>query len=156
MKVVILSDNKPGHYKQSLGIVQRIPECQMEWLEIQFRAKWRDNLLRVFMCIFGGIPLSVSFTQTLLRLSLAAEAYNSVLQIRDVDIVLSTGSSVAAVNLLLGKSLHAKTVTCRRPSPVGIRHFDLAILLCFLGKKPKAEIMYTKRSACQTLFPLIH
>lgn len=137
MKVVILSDNKPGHYKQSLGIVEKMPECQMEWLEIQFRAKWRDNLLRIFISIFGGIQLSVSFTQTLLRLSLAAEAYNSVLQIRDVDIVLSTGSSVAAVNLLLGKILHAKTVTCCRPSPIGIRYFDLAILPMLSWKKAK-------------------
>ncbi|MDE0086598.1 MAG: ELM1/GtrOC1 family putative glycosyltransferase [Candidatus Poribacteria bacterium] len=148
MKVVILSDNKPGHYKQSLGIVEKMPKCQMEWLEIQFRAKWRDNLLRIFMCIFGGIPLSVSFTQTLLRLSLAAETYNSVLQIRDADIVLSTGSSVAAVNLLFGKILHAKTVTCRRPSPVGIRHFDLAILPMLSWEKAKAK---GRDNVCKTI-----
>ena len=51
ISVVILSDKKPGHYKQSLGIVEKMPECQTEWLEIQFRGKWRDNLLRVFMCV---------------------------------------------------------------------------------------------------------
>ncbi len=128
MKVVILSDKKPGHYKQSLGIVKKMHECHKEWLEIQFRAKWRDNLLRVFMCIFGGMSLPASFIRTLLRSSLTTSVYNAILQIRDVDVVLSTGSSVAAVNLLLGKILSAKTVTCRRPSPIGIRHFDLAIL----------------------------
>ncbi len=128
MKVVILSDKKPGHYKQSLGIVQKMPECQMEWLEIQFRAKWRDNFLRVFMFVFGGMPLPTSFIRMLLRSSLTTSAYNAILQIQDIDVVLSTGSSVAAVNLLLGKKLSAKTVTCRRPSPIGIRHFDLAIL----------------------------
>jgi mitochondrial fission protein ELM1 len=146
MKVVILSDNKPGHYKQSLGIVQKMPECQIEWLEIQFRAKWRDNFLRVFMCIFGGIPLSISFTQTLLRSSLTAESYNSVFQIRDVDVILSTGSSVAAVNLLLGKVFHAKTVTCRRPSPVGIHQFDLAILPMLSWEKAKS-----RDNVCKTI-----
>ncbi len=128
MKVVILSDKKPGHYKQSLGIVEKMPECQTAWLEIQFRRKWRDNLLRFFMCVFGGMPLSMSLMHGLLRWSLTPESYNALLEHQTADIILSTGSSVAAVNLLLGRILGAKTVTCRRPSPVGTRHFDLAIL----------------------------
>ena len=146
MKVVILSDNKPGHYKQSLGIVEKIPKCQMEWLEIQFRAKWRDNLLRIFMSIFGGVPLSPSIIRFLLRWSLTSSTFNAILQIQDVDIVLSTGSSVAAVNLLFGKILGAKTVTCRRPSPVGIRHFDLAILPMLSWEKAKG-----RDNVCKTI-----
>ena len=128
MKVVILSDKKPGHYKQSLGIVEKMPECRTVWLEIQFRRKWRDNLLRVFMCIFGGVPLPISLIRRLLRWSLIPESYNALVQHQTADIILSTGSSVAAVNLLLGRILRAMTVTCRRPSPVGTRYFDLAIL----------------------------
>ena len=128
MKVVILSDRKPGHYKQSLGIIEKMPECQTAWLEIQFRRKWWDNLLRVFMCVFGGMPLSMSLMHGLLRWSLIPESYNALAQLQIADIILSTGSSVAAVNLLLGRILGAKTVTCRRPSPVGTRYFDLAIL----------------------------
>ena len=128
MKVVILSDNRPGHYKQSLGIVQKMPESQTEWVEIQFRRKWRDNLLRVLMCIFGGISLPKSLIHTLLQWSLVPETYKSLTRLQTADIILSTGSSVATVNLLLGRILRAKTVTCRRPSPIGIRYFDLAIL----------------------------
>ena len=129
MKVVILSDKKPGHYKQSLGIVEKMPECQTAWVEIQFRAKWRDNLLRVLMCLFGGVQLPIPrIHHTLLRWSLIPESYHALFQLQTPDIILSTGSSVAAVNLLLGKMLRAKTVTCRRPSPVGTRYFDLAIL----------------------------
>ena len=145
MKVVILSDNKPGHYKQSLGIVEKMPESQTEWLTVEFRRKWRDNLLRVFMCAFGGLSLPTSFIQTLLRWSLTAETYNTLTALRTTDIVLSTGSSVAAVNLLLGRILDAKTVTCRRPSPLGVRNFDLAILPMFSwhGKKHKANICKT-------------
>ncbi len=128
MKIVILSDNKPGHYKQSLGIVEKMPECQVEWLAVEFRRKWRDNLLRVFICIFGGIPLPMSLIHTLLRWSLTSETYGALTDLQTADITLSTGSSVAAINLLLGRVLGAKTVTCRRPSPLGIRYFDLAIL----------------------------
>ena len=128
MKVVILSDKKPGHYKQSLGIVEKMPECQTAWLEIQFRRKCWDNLLRVFIYVFGGMPLSMSLIHRLLRWSLIPESYNTLAQLQTADIILSTGSSVAAVNLLLGKIIGAKTVTCRRPSPIGTRYFDLAIL----------------------------
>ena len=128
MKVVILSDRKPGHYKQSLGIVEKMPECQTAWVEIQFRAKWRDNLLRVLMCLFGDVQLPISLIHTLLRWSLIPESYNALRQLQTPDIILSTGSSLAAVNLLLGKIFGAQTVTCRSPSPVGTRYFDLAIL----------------------------
>ena len=142
MKVVILSDNKPGHYKQSLGIVEKLPESETEWLTVEFRRKWRDNLLRVLMCAFGSMPLSTSLIQTLLRWSLTAEAYNALTALRTADIILSTGSSVAAVNLLLGRILGAKTVTCRRPSPLGVRNFDLAILPMFSwhGKGTKDNV----------------
>ena len=145
MKIVILSDNKPGHYKQSLGIVEKMPECQVEWLEIEFRRKWRDNLLRVFMCIFGGAPLSMSLIHTLLRWSLTSDSYNTLAQLQTADIILSTGSSVAAINLLLGRLLGAKTVTCRRPSPLGIRYFDLAILpmLYWHNTTPKDNVCQT-------------
>ena len=51
-----------------------------------------------------------------------------ILKIDRADVVLSTGSSVAAINLLLGRLLRARTVTCRRPSPIGTVYFDLALL----------------------------
>ena len=142
MKFAILSDNKPGHYKQSLGIVEKLPESETEWFTVEFRQKWRDNLLRVFMCVFGGMPLPSSLIQPLLRWSLTAEAYNALTALRTADIILSTGSSVAAVNLLLGRLLGAKTVTCRRPSPLGVRNFDLAILpmLSWRGNSHKDNV----------------
>ncbi|RKU12822.1 hypothetical protein C6503_16690 [Candidatus Poribacteria bacterium] len=145
MKIVILSDNKPGHYKQSLGIVEKMPESQTEWLTVEFWRKWRDNLLRVFMCIFGGIPLPASLIHTFLRWGLTSESYSTLTALQTPDIILSTGSSLAAVNLLLGRILGAKTVTCRRPSPLGIRNFDLAILPMFSwhGKRDKDNVCKT-------------
>ena len=145
MKVVILSDNKPGHYKQSLGIVEKMPECQTAWLAVVFRQKWRDNLLRVFMRIFGGMPFPTSLIHTFLRWSLTSESYSALTDLQTADIILSTGSSVAAVNLLLGRILDAKTVTCRRPSPLGTHYFDLAILPMFSwqGKRQKANVCQT-------------
>ncbi len=128
MNGIILSDGKPGHYNQSLGIIQCLQECDAHWIDVRFRSKWHDNLLRCIMCVLGGVPLPKFFTYMLLRYSVCKETYTAISCIETAQLILSTGSSVAAVNLLLGKTLNAKTVTCRRPSPLGIFYFDLAIL----------------------------
>ena len=146
MKIVVLSDKKPGHYNQSLGIVQNIPECQVELLEIQYKHKWRDNLLRIFLSLCGGIGLPASLIHSIFRWSLDAASYDALIKVQEADVVLSTGSSVAAVNLLLSKILDAKTVTCGRPSPIGIRHFDLAILPMLSWKSTK-----DRRNVCKTI-----
>lgn len=146
MKVVILSDNKPGHYNQSLGIAQNLPDCEMVWQDIHFRNKWRDNLLRLFMYLFGGIQFTPPIIKLLLKWSVNPTVYISLMQVMDVDVVLSTGSSVASVNLLLGNLLNAKTVTSRIPSPVGIRHFDLAILPMLSWHHAK-----NRKNVCKTI-----
>ncbi len=128
MKIVVLSDGKPGHYNQSLGIVQRMPACDAHWIDVRFRSKFRDNLLRCLMCLIGWMPLPRSLMCALLRWSCHDDTYVTISDISSADCILSTGSSVAAVNLLLGRIFRAKTVTCRRPSPLGTRDFDLAIL----------------------------
>ena len=146
MKVVVLSDKKPGHYNQSLGVVQNMPECHVDWLEIQYKHKWRDNIIRILISVCGGIVLPTSLIHSLLRWCLDATSYDALINIHDADVILSAGSSVAAVNLLLGKILHAKTVTCGRPSPIGIRHFDLAILPMLSWNSAK-----NRKNVCKTI-----
>lgn len=146
MKVVILSDNKPGHYKQSLGIAKYLVDYDIEWQDIQFHSKFHDNLLRIIICVFGGFSLNPYSVKFLLKWSLHSHIYNSLLNKNGIDVVLSTGSSLAAVNLLLGKLYQAKTVTCRRPSPIGIRHFDLAILPMLSWHKGKKQ-----KNVCKTI-----
>ena len=128
IQTIVLSDGKPGHYNQSLGVIQQIPECSYQRVDVTFRSKGRDNLLRVLTRIFGGFRLPARIFSQWLRMALQPEVLNQLDTINSADLILSTGSSVAAVNLLLGQRLNAKTVTCRRPSPVGVAYFDLAIL----------------------------
>ena len=127
MQAILLSDGKPGHYNQSLGVIERMPECEYHWIDVKFRSKQRDNLLRVLMRLFGRFRLPHRFIRTCLHMALQRDTLAEVYAAAP-DLILSTGSSLAAPNLLIGRLLDAKTVTCRRPSPVGIHHFDLAIL----------------------------
>ena len=127
MRAILLSDGKPGHYNQSLGVIEQMPECKYHWIDVKFRSKQRDNLLRVFMRLFGRFRLPRQLIKACLHMALQRDTLNEIYTV-EPDFILSTGSSVAAPNLLIGQLFGVKTVTCRRPSPVGIYHFDLAIL----------------------------
>jgi len=127
-KILILSDGKPGHYNQSLGITDRLCNVHTQTIQVKFKKKWRDNLIRVFGYVFGGINIPDKLITSVLNWGLDKPSADELLKAKNFDIILSTGSSVASPNLLLGKLIDAKSVVCTRPSPLGIKHFDLAIL----------------------------
>jgi mitochondrial fission protein ELM1 len=126
--ILILSDGKPGHYNQSLGIMDRMRDVSVKTIQVKFKRKWRDDLLRVSARILGGAKLPRDLIKSMLHWAMESSSAAAVLGAGCFDAILSTGSSVAAPNLLLGKLTGAKTAVCTRPSPVGINHFDLAIL----------------------------
>ena len=143
MRAILLSDGKPGHYNQSLGVIERMPECEYHWIDVKFRSKQRDNLLRVLMRLFGGFRLPRWLIKACLHMALQRDILDEIYAV-EPDFILSTGSSVAAPNLLIGQLFDAKTVTCRRPSPVGIHHFDLAILpRMYWSRRNRANICKT-------------
>lgn len=128
-EILILSDSKPGHYNQSLGIVERLPhDIGYEVKQVKFKRKWRDNLLRVLTRLLFRFNPSSSFIRDIFRWSMDERCADEILSLKRFDLILSTGSSVAAPNLLLSRLLGAKSVVCTRPSPLGIKYFDLAIL----------------------------
>ncbi len=144
MRSILLSDGKPGHYNQSLGVIERLPECEYHWIDVRFRSKQRDNLLRVLMRLLAGFRLPRRLIKACLHMALQRDTLAEIYAV-EPDFILSTGSSVAAPNLLIGQLLDTKTVTCRRPSPVGVHHFDLAIL-------PRMYWTHRSRSnICKTL-----
>ncbi len=144
MRSILLSDGKPGHYNQSLGVIERLPECEYHWIDVRFRSKQRDNLLRVLMRLLAGFRLPRRLIKACLHMALQRDTLDEIYAV-EPDFILSTGSSVAAPNLLIGQLLDTKTVTCRRPSPVGVHHFDLAIL-------PRMYWTHRNRSnICKTL-----
>jgi mitochondrial fission protein ELM1 len=134
-RVLVLSDGKPGHYNQSLGIVDRMGDISTKTIEVRFKRKWRDDLLRVLTRLLTGMKLPPGvwgifpmLIKAMLKWAMENSSAAAVLGVGHFSCILSTGSSVAALNLLLGQLIGAKTAVCTRPSPVGINHFDLAIL----------------------------
>ena len=128
MRLLLLSDQKPGHLTSSRGIAQHLPETVVVELPIRFRSKQRDNRLRMTCRLASWASPSESRMQGWLESALTPESYTDLLQQNEVDAVLSTGSSVAAVNLCWGRILGVPTIVCRRPSPLGIECFDKVVL----------------------------
>lgn len=131
MKLLILSDGKPGHLNQSLGIAERMAEMtEVEYalVEIRHKSKLRDDLLRVLMRLLGWAPIPRLLARLLLSWSLTPESAAEIPVNERFDVILSTGSSVAPVNLLLKGLIGGRSIVSLRPSPTGIAWFDLVIL----------------------------
>ncbi len=128
MKLLLLSDEKPGHLTSSRGIAHCLPETVVDEFPIHFRSKRRDNRLRVLARLTSWASPADARMDRWLRSALTPECYTALLEHHGIDAVLSTGSSIAAVNLFWARILGVPSLVCRRPSPLGIRHFDKVIL----------------------------
>lgn len=130
-RLLILSDGRPGHLNQSIGIAEALSgmvELERVVVEIRHKSKLRDDLLRVFMRAMGWAPMPARLVKSALSWSLTRESFGRLPLDGRFDLILSTGSSAAPVNLLLGKLLGAPSAASLRPSPTGIAWFDLVVL----------------------------
>ncbi|MCK8816320.1 mitochondrial fission ELM1 family protein [Natroniella sulfidigena] len=126
-KAVVLSDGKPGHLNQSLGIAEQLKNTEVEVIEIEYKAKWVDLLTRLSGVINNFLRFNVKLAEQILKLALPEQKYKEIIAV-EADLILSAGSSVAALNLILSKVKQAKAIVCMTPSLIGTRSFDLAIV----------------------------
>ncbi len=127
MRILAVSDGKPGHFHQTLGILDRLRDFTTSVVAVAFVSKRADNALRARVTV-GRARVAPAAARAWLATALTEDSVAALEGAASPDIVLSTGSSVAAVNLLVSKIHGAKSVVCTRPSPIGTRPFDLAIL----------------------------
>ncbi len=126
-RILALSDGKPGHFHQTRGILERLPEFDADTVDIAFHSKRADNALRAKVAV-GRSLITPGAARSWLAAALTPESHQALDAIAAPDIVLSTGSSVAPVNLLVARLHQAKAAVVNRPSPIGCGLFDLAIL----------------------------
>lgn len=124
--ILALMDGKPGHESQTEGVLRCLPDFEAERVRIRWRSKQHDNALRAAVLLRRAVGLKR--LAAALRHALQPESYAELASVSHADIALSTGSSVAAPNLIASRLLGAKSVVCMRPSPLGVRPFDAAAL----------------------------
>ncbi len=120
-EVLILSDGKTGHLRQSEGaakLIIRQLACRgiKTNLFIQ-EARFRSRIAGLIFNQFRGC----------LRRVLTKESWQGLMNIKP-DIIISAGGSLSLVNYLLARENQAKSVVLMRPANLSLKKFDLAII----------------------------
>jgi Kdo2-lipid IVA lauroyltransferase/acyltransferase len=131
--ILILSDGKTGHLRQSeaaagavvLALKERGLKGRIKAVEVKFRNRLCRHLLASSGLLAG--KYSCQGCSLCLRKFLARDTYGS-LSGQAADIVISCGSSVAAVNYVIARENRGKSIVIMRPSLLGLARFDLAVL----------------------------
>ena len=143
--VLVLSDGKTGHLNQSLAFLREIKTAYQadavssRAIQVRFKSRAFQILLKAVAFIFGKhAPLR----RHLLKAALHEACYEELLAAY-ADIVVSCGSGLGAVNLLISAENFAKSAAVMRPlEPV--RHFDAVIAPKHDKINPAANVFLTE------------
>lgn len=121
-QAVVLSDGKAGHLRQSISAVGAVSggnekSVFSSIVEIKFRNEFSRAMAQVFLAC--GIDI--------LESCLKRESYLALRSVHP-DLVVSCGSSLAGISLLLARENLARSVCIMKPGMFGLKKFDLAIV----------------------------
>jgi lauroyl/myristoyl acyltransferase/mitochondrial fission protein ELM1 len=125
-RVLILSDGKAGHVKQSQALANMVCdlgfETEIRTAEVLFRTRASAAGLAVIARFLGA-----GAARACLRFFLDKRTYDEVM--RDVfDVVISAGSSLAAVNIAVAHENDAAAIAIMKPGLLSYGQLDLVVM----------------------------
>ncbi len=134
-RILVLSDGKAGHVKQSITAAKSLAsrthektppyEMSMEKIDVEFKSPWRQKLFPFLAPFF--IPVAQGRLRWL-QFFFTPETLEKI-ERTNPDVVISTGSSLTPLNLILAKENLSKSVVIMKPSfPFNFFHYDLALI----------------------------
>ncbi|MDP2946049.1 MAG: ELM1/GtrOC1 family putative glycosyltransferase, partial [bacterium] len=131
--ILIISDGKTGHLRQSQAIAQIAKDClkdkdisaNINTIEIKFKNRFSRPALTFSSCLAGKYHCQGCLW--CLRRFLKEDIYRALINTKP-DIVISCGASVAPVNYIISRENLAKSITIMRPSILSTRRFDLVVM----------------------------
>lgn len=125
--VLILSDGKVGHLKQSQALASLFKEEAYSIRSKIIEIKYRHRLQRIFseVCALATTRFCLG-CGACLRFLVDGDTLHKLMS-NYADIVISTGSFVAPFNRIMAKVLGAKSVTILRPN-IPLKKFDVSII----------------------------
>lgn len=134
-KIMVLDDGKKGHLKQSLAAVDELkryresegysPEdTQVDIVSVRFKNKTAKGS---FNCASPFFSSRCQGCLKCLKMALSEESYNDLIK-RYADVIISCGSTLFAVNMLLKIENNAKNLTVLDPGFLNRKKFDLVII----------------------------
>ncbi len=135
-RLLILSDGKAGHIKQSEALADQFRAIQTQYgrpgmeyptktLLVRYKSSWHKKLFSLFALCF------IPFAQGRLRwlgFFFKPESQKALAE-ASADFVISAGSSLAPLNLILARDSRAKSIVLMNPSfPFNFFRYDLAVI----------------------------
>ena len=108
MKVLVIKDDKPGHYNQTEGLILYLKEIfdnvEIEYIEIEIKSKLTRKILRLLLNTFPN-----SFTQNTIKyLSFFYKKYT--IPKNKPDLIISTGGNTSNLNVWFSKVYKCKNL----------------------------------------------
>lgn len=131
-KILILSDAKTGHLRQSqqvASIAERLLAIKDKKVEIQtLEPSFKNEFSKTGLTLCAKLSDRYSCQGCLwcLRRCLTKDSYQQLTS-KKFDIIISAGSSLAALNFILSHENLARSIVIMKPSILSTRRFDLVI-----------------------------
>jgi KDO2-lipid IV(A) lauroyltransferase len=134
-RIMVLSDGKKGHLKQSLSIVELIKEYRMEEghapgdiqheiIDIEFKSRLRKAVFNLCAPFFSSRDRG---RLRKMKWALTEKSYDSAVRCY-ADVVISCGSSLAGVNRMMAIENNARNAIIFDPGRAMRKRFDLVIV----------------------------
>jgi hypothetical protein len=136
--IIVLSDKKAGHLNQSLAVANCLKDSlSQKDLSINSANKngeeadivapeFKNSIAPLILYIAVKLRLHKLFPEHLLKSALSPKSFNEIISL-PVDYLISTGSSLCALNIVIKYLNLARNIVIMKPS-VNINNYDLAII----------------------------
>ncbi|HTL48234.1 MAG TPA: ELM1/GtrOC1 family putative glycosyltransferase [Verrucomicrobiae bacterium] len=150
-RILILSDGKPGHFKQSQAVAEafRAVETQygrpgMEYPTEAVTVKFRSPFHKAFFAAAGFFFFPWAQGRLSLLRFFFDEETSRLLEEVSADFIVSAGAGLVPLNLCLARENQAKSVVIMKPPfPYNFLRYDLAIVPAHDTGKVPAEAVRT-------------
>ncbi|MBI2885027.1 MAG: mitochondrial fission ELM1 family protein [Candidatus Omnitrophica bacterium] len=126
-RVLVLSDGKLGHVKQSFTVLQAIAEHVEDCREQVVEVRYRSRAHRALAVAWAGLMPGAFGAWWCLRRVLTAASWTEVAA-AGADLVISCGAATAPVARLAASANGAKAIVIMNPAPVPLSRFALAFV----------------------------
>ncbi|UCC95876.1 MAG: mitochondrial fission ELM1 family protein [Candidatus Omnitrophota bacterium] len=127
LHIVVLSDGKIGHLKQSQALLAFFSKTNYQVKSKTIEVRYRHKVTKVFSEVCAALTGKGCLgCGKCLRVLVQRDTHRA-LEASYADIVISTGSYVAPINRVFASSIGAKAVVILRPN-IPFQKFDLVIL----------------------------
>ncbi|MDP3042617.1 MAG: ELM1/GtrOC1 family putative glycosyltransferase [Candidatus Omnitrophota bacterium] len=149
-EVLIITDSKTGHLRQSEGAAKLISrqlavrgiKTHLSVGEVKFRRPL-SGLILSWVAGFSGKYRGQGGSLRYLRYALTSQSWQSLISFKP-DIIISAGGAISAVNYLLAKENQAKSVVLMRPANLSLKKFNLAVIPRHDQPAPQSNLVITE------------